>query len=215
MLVVLLILGAAYGLNQRGIFRKSLDGVELLGPAGPILFVGLSILASIFFVPSVVFAFAGGVFFGLAQGILFSLIGAGIGSVSAFSIGRYLAKGWIAQRFSSHQKFQRIAEMVRRKGWKIVALARLSPVFPFLIGNYFFGLTPISAKSYFGASLLGSLPSTSVYVYLGTLSRDLAFLGDETRARTPAEWVLFLGGLAATGILTLYLKRMAQNALRE
>ena len=104
--------------------------------------------------------------------------------------------------------------MTRRKGWKIVVLARLSPVFPFLVGNYFFGLTALPAKNYFAASLLGSIPSTAVYVYLGTLSRDLV-LGGSARSRTPAEWILFFAGLAVTAILTIYLRRVARQVLEN
>ena len=212
-LIIFLILGAAYYLNSQGILRNFLTGLENLGPRAPLIFVGLSMLASIFFVPSLIFTFSAGVLFGLSRGIVFSLAGAGAGSAGAFLIGRYLARGWILKKFSHSRKFEILEKMVRQKGWRIVALARLSPVFPFMVGNYLFGLTPISAKSYFGASLLGSLPSTSVYVYLGTLSRDLALLGRETRVRTPAEWFLFLGGLLATVLLALYFKRLAQNAM--
>lgn len=215
LLVILSVLAGAYYLNHQGLLKRLLEWVEGFGPWSPVLFMALCIPAPVFFVPSVVFAFAAGILFALSRGILFSLIGTAMGSVGAFLIGRYLAKDWIKKRISKDRRFQLLQEMTRRKGWKIVALARLSPIFPFLIGNYAFGVTPISAKSYFAASLLGSIPSTAVYVYLGTLSRDLTFLGDETRARTPAEWLLFLGGLAATVILALYLNRVAQAAVSE
>lgn len=214
-LVILLISSAAYYLNHQGLLRKSLEWVEGLGPWSPVLFMALCVPAPIFFIPSIVFTFAAGVLFGLSRGMLFSLAGTTMGSVGALLIGRYLAKDWISRRFSKDKRFQLLGEMARLKGWKIVALARLSPIFPFLIGNYIFGLTPISAKSYFAASLVGSIPSTAVYVYLGTLSRNLAFLGDETRARTPGEWLLLFGGLAATVVLTFYLKHVAQATMSE
>jgi len=210
-----LILGAAYYLNRHGVYGRSLEIVRGLGAWGPVLFIALCIPAGIFFVPSAAAAFAAGALFGLGRGILFCLIGTGLGSLGAFLIGRYLARDWVLKKFSTGKKFQILAEMARRKGWKIVTLARLSPVFPFMIGNYAFGLTPISAKSYLGASLLGSVPSASVYVYLGTLSRDLILSKGSSTAKTPGEWGLFLAGLAVTVLLTFYLTRVARKILRE
>lgn len=210
-----LLFGAAYYLNRYGIFKKSLEAAGELGPWGPVVFVSFCIPAGILFVPSVMMFFTAGALFGLRGGFLFSLLGTTLGSAGAFLIGRYLARDWVAEKFSKNKKFQLLAEMVRRKGWKIILLARLSPLFPFMIGNYAFGLTPISLRSYFGASLLGSIPSTAVYVYLGTLSRNLIFKGHSSGGITPAEWGLFLTGLAATVFLAFYLMRIARSILRQ
>ena len=63
-----------------------------------------------------------------------------------------------------------IDEAVAREGWKIVLLTRLSPVFPFNLLNYAFGLTRVSLKHYFFASWLGMIPGTMMYVYIGSLA---------------------------------------------
>ncbi len=209
----LVIAGAAWFLNQTGFFSRSMTWIQGLGGWGPAVFVGLCVLASVFFAPSSVLAFGGGALFGIGRGILFSLLGCGLGAVSALFIGRYFARDWIARKFSHHAQFQMIERLIDRKGWKIVALARLSPVFPFLIGNYVFGLTRLPALSYLLASILGSIPSTSVYVYLGALSRDLVSINDPARARSPLEWGLLLAGLLATVLFSFYLKRAAQHAM--
>ena len=212
-LIVLVILGTAYSLNHTGAAKAAFTSLDGLGPMKPVVFILFSILATIFFVPSVVINIAGGALFGLVSGIVISLLGAGLGSVSAFLTGRYLAKDWIARTFSGNKTYELIAEMAHREGWKIVAFARLSPVVPFLLANYFFGLTEIPAKNYFLASVLGSIPSTAVYVYLGTLSRDLAF--GKAHERTGLEWFLFFAGLAVTVILSVYLKRLTDKSLKS
>ena len=213
--VVVLLPAAAYHLHRHGLFRRSIEWVEQAGPWGPLMFIGVGIAACILFVPSSVAAFAAGVLFGPGQGVLVSLAGNGLGSAIALLIGRYVARGWATRAFAGRRAFQVLSDMIRRKGWRIVVLARLSPIMPFLVGNYAVGLAPISAGHYGAASVLGSIPSTAVYAYLGALSRDLALRDDPARVRTPLEWGLLCAGLVATGILTVYLKRLAQRALHD
>jgi uncharacterized membrane protein YdjX (TVP38/TMEM64 family) len=213
LLVLVGILAAAWAVHASGLFRALLDRLEQLGPWGAPLFVALYVLTCVLFVPSFVFTFSAGALFGLPRGILLSLTGTGLGALAAFLLGRHLVRDWVVRAFAGNREFQAVSAAVGRRGWKIVALARLSPVFPFLIGNYAFGVTPISARAYLLATVLGTIPSTSVYVYAGSLTGDLATL--QERARTPLEWALLGLGLVATVALSVYLRRVALVALRR
>jgi uncharacterized membrane protein YdjX (TVP38/TMEM64 family) len=53
---------------------------------------------------------------------------------------------------------------VGKEGRKIVLLTRLSPVFPFNLLNYAYGLTKASLRHYFFASWIGMMPGTAMYV---------------------------------------------------
>ncbi len=205
----------AWYLNRTGLLERTLQGIESLGNWGPAVFVLVYATPCIFFVPSVVFTFSGGVLFGFWRGALLSLVGTGLGSVGAFLIGRYLARGAVEKSFASNREFASLARAAESRGWKIVALARLSPIFPFSIGNYAFGITRIPALHYFGASLLGTIPSTSVYTYVGTLVGDIGALSMRGRDRTWQEWLFLIAGLIMTMVLAYYLRRFAQKALAE
>jgi uncharacterized membrane protein YdjX (TVP38/TMEM64 family) len=50
-------------------------------------------------------------------------------------------------------------------------LTRLSPVFPFNLLNYSYGLTSVSLRDYFFASWAGMIPGTILYVYIGFAGR--------------------------------------------
>ena len=213
-LVVLVVGFAVYVLHKYEVLTRTLEWVNRFGVWSPFIFIAIYVLSSIFFVPSAIFTFAAGVLFGLWRGIVFSLIGLGIGSVSAFSLGRYLARDWLTRVFSKNKNFHLLDEAVRKKGWKIVLLARLSPISPFLLANYGFGTTKISARRYFLASVIGSIPSTAVYVYLGTLAGSLTSIHSD-RARSPFEWALLIVGLMVTVLLTWYIRRVAQTALNK
>src|SRR5207302_6285236 len=110
-------------------------------------------------------------------------IGATLGATAAFLVGRYLARDWVAHRIEANQKFKAIDQAVGREGGKIVLLTRLSPIFPFNLLNYAFGVTQVTLRSYFLASAVGMIPGTILYVYIGSVAGMVAAEG--THARTP------------------------------
>lgn len=209
------IVAVAWWLRESGAANAALDWIEGRGVWAPFVFVGLHAASVVFFVPSIVPAAAGGILFGVALGIPLTVLGVALGSTGALAIGRYVARERVARAFGGDRRFQALDRAVRRKGWRIVALARLTPVFPFSIGNYAFGLSGIPAWNYLFASGLGTIPSNAVYVYVGSLTGSLAAASAEGRTRTPVEWALLVGGLVATVALTLYLRRVAGRALSE
>ena len=101
-------------------------------------------------------------------------------------------------------------------GFKIVMLTRLSPLFPFTLLNYAFGLTKVRFRDYLLASWLGMLPGTVMYVYLGSSVKELADVATgNVESGPPARLVLFFVGLAATVAVTVYVTRLARRALRQ
>ncbi len=215
LLAVAFLLLITYFLDIQELFQVALAWISDLGPWGPVFFIVFYILATLLFLPGLIPTMAAGVLFGVIQGTLLVSISSISGATLAFLIGRYLARDWIAGKIQGNQKFEAIDVAVAQEGWKIVGLTRLSPIFPFNLLNYAFGLTQVSLKDYFLASWIGMLPGTVMYVYIGSLAGDLATLGSGDRARTPAEWALYGVGLIATVVLTLYITRIAQRALNR
>ena len=202
-------------LNFQDLLRQALNWVADLGPWGPVVFGGIYILAAVFFLPGSILTLGAGVIFGLAKGIVVVIVSATLGATAAFLIGRYLARDWVAKKIHGHEKFRAIDEAVAREGWKIVGLIRLSPVFPFNLLNYAFGLTKVSLRDYFLATLVGMIPAICMYVYLGSLAGSLATLGSRGGARSPVEWALYAVGLVATIGVTIYVTRVARRALKR
>lgn len=193
--------------NVAGLFAKSKDWIAGLGPWGPVMFILLYILACVLFVPGSVLTLAAGALFGVGWGSVYTSIGATLGATAAFLVGRYAARDWVAKRIEGNEKFKAIDEAVGREGWKIVGLTRLSPVFPFSLLNYGYGLTRVSLRDYFFASWIGMMPGTVMYVYLGSLARAA---GDK---KSPLEWTLYGVGLLATIVVTIFVTRIARQAL--
>ena len=204
---------AARTFNLQQVFRDALVWISGLGPLGPMIFIALYILACVLLLPGSILTLGAGAVFGVVQGFIAVLTGATLGATCAFLVGRYLTRDWVARRIAGNEKFKAIDEAVAREGWKIVFLTRLSPVFPFNLLNYAFGLTRVSLKHYFFASWLGMIPGTMMYVYIGSLAGDLASLGAGGRTRTTAEWILYGIGLLATVVVTVFVTRLARKAL--
>ena len=184
----ILIFVIAKELHLQDRLKQGLDWVGQLGPWGPALFIGLYIVATVLFIP-----------------------GSALGAAAAFLVGRYLARNAIARKIEGNERFAAIDKAVANEGWKIVGLMRLSPVFPFTLLNYAFGLTRVKLGHYVLASWIGMMPGTVMYVYLGSLAK--AASGERTR--TTGEWVLYGVGLLATVVVTVFVPRIAKQALAK
>ena len=210
-----LLLATARYFDVQNLFRQALQWIADLGPIGPVLFVALYITACVLLLPGSLLTLGAGAVFGLVKGFVAVSVGATLGATCAFLVGRYLARDWVAAKIAGSGKFRAVDEAVAREGWKIVLLTRLSPVFPFNILNYAFGLTKVGLKDYFLASWIGMIPGTVMYVYLGSLAGDLASIGAGGRERTAGEWVLYGVGLLATIAVTVFVTRLARKALAD
>lgn len=210
--ILLLIAATGWYLNDSGLFGDLIERLKNLGIFTAPAFIFMYALSIVFFVPSIVFTLSAGVIFGMGFGVAYSLIGLGLGSTLALLIGRYAVYEIIQKKFENHRQFQLLSRLVEEKGWKIISLARLSPIFPFLIGNYAFGVTKINPVVYCWSSILGSIPAIAVYAYLGSVTGSLAAI--ENNPRSPLEWVLLIVGLVLTISMSIYFKKIADQALR-
>ena len=207
-----LVVGAQYA-GGSALLRGALGAIGRLGPAGAGLFVLVYVLATVLFVPGWVLTVGAGVLFGVFRGAVLVSIASTLGATAAFLVARYLARDWVAAKIAGNPTFEAIDEAVADEGWKIVGLARLSPLFPFNLLNYALGLTRIGLRPFVLASWIGMMPATVLYVYLGSLAGDLARLGAGDRGRTPLEWAFVGVGLLATIVVTAYVTRRARATL--
>jgi uncharacterized membrane protein YdjX (TVP38/TMEM64 family) len=196
------------------LFSNLLRWIDTAGLFGVLLFVLVYILAAVLMLPGVILTLAAGFLYGVIQGTVVVSVASTLGAGCAFLIGRYLARDWVKRRMAGRETLQAMDEAVGREGWKIVLLTRMSPAFPFNLINYAYGLTGVSFPKYFGATWLGMLPGTVLFVYLGSLAGELAAVGVTPAQRNPLEWLYYGLGLLATITVTVLVTRLARKALR-
>lgn len=203
------------GFNPQEWLRNALQWIDSLGTVGAIAFILLYIIATIAFLPGLILTLGAGVVFGVVMGSLYVFIGATIGATAAFLVGRYLARGWVAKKIAGNHKFRAIDEAVGREGLKIILLTRLSPIFPFNLLNYAYGVTGVSLKDYALASI-GMIPGTIMYVYIGSLAGSIAMIGTESQPGNPSvQWAIRIIGFIATVAVTIYVTKVARKALED
>lgn len=197
---------------ERGVqtLRVWLEGA---GAWGPVVFCASYLAAALLFVPGAALTLLAGFLFGLVWGPVLVSIASTAAAAIAFLIARYFARDAVARLARRSPRFGAIDRAIEDGGWKIVALLRLSPVFPFSAGNYLFGLTAARFVPYILASWLFMLPGTFLYVYLGHVSGEGLAAASGARTRSAGEWAMLGVGLLATAVVVVYVTRLARRAL--
>jgi uncharacterized membrane protein YdjX (TVP38/TMEM64 family) len=172
--------------------RELLRWISGLGSTAPLVFVPSYVVACVLFIPGSILTLSAGFLFGVIRGSIYVSVAATLGATVAFLIGRYVARQWLATRLARYPKFKAVDEAVAHEGWKIVALTRLSPLLPFNLLNYAFGLTNVRVGDYVVAR---------------------AATGESRRSL--AEWALYALGLLATIVVAVYVTRVSTRALKQ
>lgn len=188
------------------------DWIDSAGPFGIVVFAAVYALATVLLIPGSVRTIAAGMLFGVTLGALAAWIGAVLGASLAFLLGRHFVRSRIEQMTKGNEKFRAIDEAICRHGWKIIGLMRLSPLIPFNISNYFYGVTKVGFWPYVLASAGGMLPGTLFYAYLG--AAGMAGLGEEEMQHHRLKYAFFGVGLLATIGLMIWVGRIAKQSLK-
>jgi len=194
---------------------RALEWTDGLGFWGPVFVVAFYVVACVFLLPGSILTLGAGVLFNVPLGVVTVSVASTLGACAAFGIGRTVARNWIAGKVARNEKFAAIDQAVAHQGFKIVLLTRLSPIFPFNVLNYAFGLTNISFWKYALGSWIGMIPGTLMYVYFGAGLRSLADVAAGNVGKGMAGRLFFWFGLAATIAVTVFVTRIARNALRQ
>lgn len=135
------------------------------GVWAPVAYIIFYSLRPLVLFPAGVLSILGGLTFGPAMGTVYTVIGATICAAIEFAIARFFGRAAVSRFIKG-----RLAELdqgIERHGFKTVLLVRLVPNVAYDVQNYSLGLTAVRFKDYSIATLLGIIPGTFAFVYLG------------------------------------------------
>ena len=186
----------------------------LQSPLGAALFIPLYALWVTLLLPGVWASMLAGALYGTVLGSALVFVGASLGAMAAFLLGRHWLRDWARRRLASLPQVLAIEQAVSREGLKLVLLTRLSPAFPFSLLNLAYGLSAVSLRDY-ALGLVAILPGTVLFCSLGALAGDVARFGDVLSGEADlGTWMLRVIGLVATVASVWLVGRAAQRALK-
>ena len=203
-------------LQQLVHFLESLQQtLQGMGWLGVLAYAGIFVAAQLFMIPVAPMGMAAGFFFGFGPGWLGLMLGCAVGASVNFLISRYFARGFVARRLGSNEKFRLIDNAIAREGWRIVLLMRFVPI-PFGLANYCYGISPVPFVPYILATILAIIPPNSLFVWMGaTFQGELSTLLGKGRPHAPLEYV-FLGlGIVAAILALRFAAKVARAAVAK
>jgi len=143
-------------------------------------FWGFYFIAEMLAIPATPLTISAGYLFGGKVGSAVVLSSAIPAASAAFWIGRSLGRDFFLQQISKFPKLKLVDRAVgeaKEDAFKLILFLRLSPLLPFSLSNYFYGLTSVEFLPYFWGTLLGFLPGTAAFVFSGEVGGEFLSLG--------------------------------------
>eukprot|EP00904_Undaria_pinnatifida_P013388 jgi/Undpi1/917/HiC_scaffold_10.g04381.m1 len=210
--------------------KDFLQWVEDNPGQGAIAFAAVYIFTTVCFIPGSLLTLGAGLVFGRALGTAWGvlvgsvavLVGATIGAILAFLLGRFVLREQAQGLFNKFKVLKAVDRAIESQGLKLVVLLRLSPVVPFSAFNYVMGVTAVHFRDY-ALGCLGFIPGTVAYVFIGTTASSL--LGDDDEqedddgGNSSVQLIVIIVGAIATVIavvlISIYAKRALNKVLQE
>ena len=131
-----------------------------LGVIGVALVSVAYVICTILLVPGVALTLAVAVAYGW-WALLICFFGGMLAALISFLISRYLARDRVKRFIDKHPTIRAIDTVAHEESFKTILLSRLTPVTPFAVENYAFGVTGVRLGSFLLAQPSGSCPARS------------------------------------------------------
>ena len=174
---------------------------------GVFSFVCIYILIVLLILPASGLSLLSGFIYGAYFGSFIVFISASIGASLAFFVSKSFFAKKLKNLFSRYPKLSVIEKVVEKGGLKLIFLARLSPIFPFSILNYFYGFNNVKFRD-FALGLLGIIPGTFLYCSIGSLAKSLQELKN---VQSPNNLYMTSIGVVSTFLVVYFLAKYSRE----
>jgi len=184
------------------IFLENIDNLSFffITDIGNFSIVCIYILFVLLILPASWLSLLSGFLYGSYFGSFIVFISASIGASVAFFLSKTFFAKKLKNLFSRYPKLSVMEKVVEKGGLKLIFLARLSPIFPFSILNYFYGLNNIKFRD-FSLGLLGIIPGTFLYCSIGSLAKSIQELKN---VQSPNNLYITIVGIISTFLVVYF-----------
>ena len=120
----------------------------------------------------------------------------------------------VASLKQKYEKFNIIDKLIKLQGFKVTLLLRLSPIIPFNAFNYIMGLTSVTLIGYTLATLIGMLPGTIAYCFIGATLSALTDAGS-IGFSNPTVLILTIIGTVVALIGMIYIAYISKKEFNK
>ena len=185
----------------------------LLTLVGLVLLFGLltaSVIPGVFFL-----TVAAGYLFGVWVGAIATVLGASLGALAIYAVGRSALGETLRARAASRPGLlQRVCEGVDRHTFQYVLVSRLVVTVPFHLINVAAGIVSAPLRPYLAATAIGLLPAHLIYCWIGDGLNDILSVNEDPDLRALFnEFAWPMMGVAFLAlILPLIVRRLRPRA---
>lgn len=179
------------------------------------LFIFVFVTTTVLMAPAWILTVSAGYLYGWAVGTAVVSVASLVGAMAAFLVGRTLAREWVAERARETIWFNALDRAIRKKGFIVVLLTRVSAVFPYNLLNYLYGVSKVRFDHYVLGTWLGMLPVIALYVFAGSTAEDIVALARGEADAGGGGLVLSIVAVVAVLAVVIILTRTATRYLDE
>lgn len=161
-----------------------------LGAWGVALVVGLALVHAVIWYPAEILDAAAGFVYGFWWALPLMMACWLANAYAAYAIGANAGRPLI-YRIAGERRFQRMERAVERGGVTLLLAMRLVPIVPFSLFSIAAGAARVPLVRFGWTTLVGYLPITAIFVYLGSQLEELS----------PTDPVLWASALALIAML--------------
>lgn len=138
----------------------------------------------------------------LAIGTSSVFLGAWLGAIIAFPIGRYICRDQVRAYSMKNPILKAIDSTMETQGLKLILLIRLSLLVPFNLSNYVLGISAVKYVDFI-IGTLGLFPIVLFFVYIGTTMSNIHEAVSGTLEMSNLEKVVMILGtfVALAGLI--------------
>ncbi len=175
--------------GDTGQLREDLRG---LGVGGVLITLTLALTHVVIWYPAEILDLAVGYVYGFWGGLALVMGAWLVNGLIAYWVGRHAARPAL-WRFVGQERFERLEHAVEAGGATLLLGMRLVPVIPFSLFSMAAGAARADLFTFIWTTIVGYLPLTVVFVYLGSQLEELS----------PTDPILWLGAAVLIALLVV------------
>ncbi|GHA71074.1 TVP38/TMEM64 family protein [Pontibacter akesuensis] len=143
------------------------------------------------------------------------VISYGIAALIGYSLAQIIDQGKMMSFLNRFDKARALMQELRGESWSLIVLTRISPVLPFALMNFVLSLLQINRRKFILASMLGMLPRTLFFYWVGSQAADVVQVIQNPDSGRGGQILLIALIIISIGGLYFLFDRALKRALRK